>query len=474
MIDAASWSTQFEEFVESLMEEHEIPGLSVALAGPDEVVYARGFGFRDRESGAPAGPKTTYGMASITKSFAGLSVTMLEEVGVLSAMDPVVSHLTEFAVGGDPENRAMNIGHFMNHTSGLPPTGALRYSMVRSVEGDPMVEELQETGAWDSWVDRPPIDDYDDLLGYLHDEDPDLLGRPGEQFSYSNDAYALLGAVVERVTGVSFEDFVAERVLGPLGMHDSTFSLDFLEERRDVATLYAKGRDDEIFRAPKWQDAPAMVAAGFLRSTPLDMVKYGGMYLRGGKDPRGGRLISDVGLRTMEGGVFPSARSQYYGRGFVVRPDYNGTTLIEHGGSLKGVSSHFGFVPEADLTASVVANLQGVPAAKIWLGLVNLAMGLPIDTARSVEPEYQVPKSQLQRYVGQYRSGEGANVKVFLEDGELFAEAEGKVHSLRPSGPDTVAIWYRGQETGVRFLPGPDGRVKALYYGLRIIPKVGD
>ncbi len=474
MNQAAKWSTQFEEFVESLMQEHEIPGLSVALAGPEEVIYARGFGFRDREAGAPAGANTTYGMASITKSFAGLSVTMLEDTGALSAMDPVVSHVPEFAVGGDPENRAMNIGHFMNHTSGLPPTGALRYSMVRSVEGDPVAEELKETGAWDSWIDRPPIDDSDDLLEYLREEDPDLLGRPGEQFSYSNDAYALLGVVVERVTGMPFEDYVAERVLEPLGMDNSTFSLDFLEERRDVTTLYAKGRDKEIFRAPKWQDGPAMVAAGFLRSTPLDMVKYGGMYLRGGKDADGRRLISDVGFRSMKGGVFPSARSQYYGRGFVVRPNYHASTLVEHGGSLKGVSSHFGFVPERGITASVVANLQGVPAAKIWLGLVNLAMGLPIDTPRSVEPEYRVPKDQLERYVGQYRSGEGTNVKVFLEDGELFAEAEGEVHSLRPSGPDTVAIWYRGQETGVRFLPGPDGRVKALYYGLRIIPKVGD
>lgn len=456
------------------MEEHEIPGMSVALAGPEDVIYAQGFGYRDREARARATPETTYGMASVTKSFACLAITILEEAGILSAMDPVKAHIPEFHVTGQIEDDAMNLGHFMNHTAGLPATGALRYSMVRSMEDDPVAEELKRNGAWDSYVDRDPIDTYDDLLAYLREEEPDLLGRPGEQFSYSNDAYALLGLVVERATGKSFATFVEENVLHPLGMDLSTFSLDFLEERTDVTTLYAKSREGEVYRAPRWQDAPAMVAAGFLRSTVLDMVKYGGMYLRHGTGSIEGGLLGEVGYRLMRGGVFPSARSQYYGRGFTVRPNYHGATLVEHGGSLKGVSSHFGFVPERGITAAVVANLQGIPAAKIWLSLVNLAMDLSIDEVRSVEPTYEVSREQLERYVGEYRSGEGAHIKVYLRDGCLYAEVEGKEHSLRPSGPDTVAVWYRGQEVGVRFIPGPDGRVKAMYYGLRIIPRVSD
>ncbi len=469
-----AWKSEFEEFVEKIMDEHEIPGVSVALAGPDEVIYARGFGYRDREAKTPATEETTYGMASITKSFAGLGITMLEGDGELSSMDRIVEHLPEFRAGGGLEDRAMNVGHFMNHTSGLPPTGALRYSMVRSMEGDPAAEELDRIGAWEKYVDRDPIDDYDDLLDYLAEEKPHLLGRPGEQFSYSNDAYALLGTIIERTTGKSFADFIGGRVLDPLGMDHSSFDLGFLQGREDVATLYAKSREDEVYRAPKWQDAPAMVAAGFLRSTVLDMVRYGGMYLRGGTDTRGERLLSDVGYRSMCGGVFPASRTQYYGRGFTTRPDYHGATLIEHGGSLKGVSSHFGFVPERGLTASVVANLQGVPAAKIWLALVNLAMGLPLDEVRSVEPEFEASRDQLERFVGRYRSEEGANIHVFLDGDDLFAEIEGKNHQLRPSGPDTVAVWYRGQEVGVRFIPGPGGDVWAMYYGLRIVPRVED
>ncbi|MFO7941270.1 MAG: serine hydrolase [Bacillota bacterium] len=469
-----SWTGQFEEFAREIMEEHDIPGLSVALSGPEEVLYARGFGHRDKESDSPATPETTYGMASITKSFAAACTTMLEEEGTLSSMDPVIRYLPEFWVTGGVEDAAMNLGHFMSHTSALPPTAALRYAMVRSMRGDPSVEELKKSGSWEHYIDREPIDDYDDLLKYLKEADLTLLGRPGEQFSYSNDAYALLGAIIERVSGRSFPDFASERILSPLGMKRSTFSLDFLKERDDVATLYAKDAEGEVYRAPQWQDAPAMVAAGFLRSTVLDMVKYGRMYLSGGTTPSGRRLLSEMGIRRMRGGVFPSARKQYYGRGFTTRPAYHGATLVEHGGSLKGVSSHFGFVPERSLTAAVVANIQGVPVAKLWLALTNLAMDLPMEEARSIEPEYSVSREQLLRYVGVYRSGEGTEIEVRLDCEGLYAEVEGTRYDLRPSGPDTVAIWYRGQETGVRFIPGPDGEVKALYYGLRIIPRVGD
>ncbi len=465
--------SEFAEFVWETMEEHDAPGVSVAVADASDVLYAEGFGYRDRERGLPASPETVYGVASITKSFAALAIMLSETDGAITAADTVIKHLPEFTFSGDEWDRAMSIHHFLTHTSGLPPTGALRYCMVRSMEGDPMVEQLREAGRWEEWVDRDPIDDYEGLLQYLAEVGESPLGRPGEQFSYSNDAYSLLGTIVQRANQCSFEEYVQERILGPLGMHDSTFDLECVQSCDEATQLYAKDSGGDLYLSPRWQDAPAMVGAGFLRSTALDLVRCGQFYLRGG-EANGRRIIGADSLTRMATAYFPAGRMQSYGYGLMIRPDYSGVTLVEHGGSLKGISSHFGYVPEKGLTVSVLCNLQGVPVSKIWLAAVNLLLGLPIDEKRSEEPEYDAGEKELSRFVGTYRSGEGARLYIYPEDGEMYAEIEGEKSHLRPSGPDTAAIMSRGQESMIRFIPGPTGEVRAVYAGLRIIPKISD
>ncbi len=466
-----NWIDEFEDFTCGIMEEHDIPGLSVAVADAREIIYSKGFGKRNIEQDLAATDETIYGMASVTKSFTALAVLILEEEGKLSIGDPVVKYLPEFKVPNDVYNHAMTIQHFINHTAGLPPTPALRYCMVRSMEGDPTVDLLKDKGKWEDWTDHPPIDTYAELLSFLSQRDLQLLGPPGKQLSYSNDAYSLLGCIVERVSGQPFEDFVAERILEPLNMNNSTFDLDFVETSDDVTQLYTTN-DDEVLAAPKWQHAPAMLGAGFLRSTVLDMVKYGQMHLRRGLSTDNKRILSQMGVALMRSGAFPSGRKIFYGYGLRVRPDYHGVNLIGHGGSLKGVSSQFGFIPEKGLTIMVTANLQGVPAAKIWMGAANLLLGLPVDTPKSVEPEYDADAEELKRFVGVYQSGEGAEISIEFDDDQLYAEMNGQRKCLRPSGVDSVAVMRRGQETRMQFLTGPDGQVDSMFFGLRIIQKV--
>lgn len=464
---------EFREFTEKIREQHDVPGLSVAVADGDRILYAEGFGLRNVEKNLPATPETLYGMASVTKSFTALAIMILEEEEKLCSADPVVRHLPEFRLTGGSSAEAVTIHHLMTHTSGMPPTGALRYSMIRSMEGDPSVDEIKRLGRWEQWTDREPIDTYEDLLDFIVDDDQPPLGRSGQQFSYSNDAYSLLGAIVERVSGQPFDSFVRERILEPVSMRSSTMGLDFLEEYSDVTQLYSQSEERGVIAAPKWQHAPAMLGAGFLRSTVTEMVRYGQMYLSS-LSPGSGSLVGRQTVTRMAAPYFPCGRSQYYGYGLVIRPGYHGVTLVEHGGSLKGVSSHFGFIPEKNLTASVVANLQGIPASKIWLGAMNLVLGLPVDTQRSREPEYEASQEELERFVGSYASGEGALIDVLIEDGDLYAFIDNSTHLLRPSGPDTAAMMRRGEESMVRFIPGPTGEVEAMYTGLRIIRRVSD
>ena len=145
--------------------------------------------------------------------------------------------------------------------------------------------------------------------------------------------------------------------------------------------------------------------------------------------------------------------------------------VIEHGGSLKGIASNFGIIPEKDLTAAVVANIVDVPAHRIWLAAINAALDLPLDEPLSREPAYEKNLEEIKRWVGTYTSGEGAEIAITLEGDVPYLEAKGSKQSIRQSGPASAAITYRGAEMGISFVNGADGSVSAIEYGYRIVPR---
>jgi len=452
------WENEFEEFAGKIMEEFEIPGMSVGLAQDGEVIYARGFGYENREEKKKVSPETVFGIASITKSFTALAIMILEKEGKLSTGDPVIKFLPEFKAG-EQITPAINIHHFLTHTAGLPPTPALMYAMVKSIEGDPTAEKLKEEGKWEKWTEEPPIETCDDLLKFWERKQPEPLGLPGEQFSYSNDAYALLGTIVERVSGMSLAKFMEEKIFKPQKMEKITFDPEKLKEWNDVTQLYAR-IDDDIVPAPLWNHSEAMLGAGYLKTNVLDLLKYGNSYL------------NSPLLMRMGSPYFPLPEEKYYGYGFMVQPNYKGSTIVEHGGSLKGISSHLGFIPEKNLVGTVLINLVEMPVTRVWNALINLALGLSIDEERfSFPPLSSLPES-TKDWPGKYISPEGAEVEVTREKDKLFIEFNNTKQELTPVKVDKASLIRRGEKSIIQFLRGGNGEVDGVHMGLRIIKKV--
>src|SRR5690606_38763496 len=113
--------------------------------------------------------------------------------------------------------------------------------------------------------------------------------------------------------------------------------------------------------------------------------------------------------------VHRTSGNSFYGYGLQTTPHYSGVTVVEHGGGQPGVSSNFGFIPERGIVAVVLTNRSDVSANAIWLAAINTALNLPINQKRSTEPHFEINPEQLQRMVGTYRSGEGAEVEITLE-----------------------------------------------------------
>ncbi len=411
----------FEERVKAIMEEAHIAGASVAVCDKDKVIYARGFGLRNVAKAEPVTPETTFGIASVSKSFTAMAIMGLADRGELSIDDPVLKYLPEFKLAGARDMSAIKIRHLLSHTTGLPP-------MRR----------------------REEIVKFDDHIRYLAEESYQLLGEPGQYFSYANDTFLLLGAIIQRLTGRLYRRYMTETILDAAGMYRSTYSLEELEQLDNVTVPYVYNKKSGTWEEQPWPRLGTYEVGGGVRSNVLDLVKYIQIYLNDGVI-NGRRIVSAEGLKLMRTPAIQTGRKSYYGFALQITPDYSGMTLVEHSGGQPGVSSNFGFVPEAGIGAVVLTNVTGVPANDIWLKAINVALGLPIDQKRSVETEWEVPPEYLARLVGSYASAEGGNITITMESGQLKLKMNDEEFPLKVSGEDTAFFENMGQQQVIRF-----------------------
>lgn len=462
-----TWIYELERHVGKLMAQVKTPGLSLAIADQGETVYAEGFGFRNAELGLPARAGTIYGIGSITKSFTCVAVMQLQERGRLRVTDPVVEYLPEFRLP-DPDHAArVTVEHLMTNTAGLPPLPSLFGTLKRSVEQDPNAQRLPLAAGL---AQLPYIDTYEQLMDFIAGQPFQPLRPPGTLFSYSNDGFALLGAIVERVSGEPYPEYVRRHILEPAGMERSTFDPAWVEQLPEATMLYqADPKTEEVTPAPGWWQAPAMLAAGFLRSTVEDMLRYLEIFRTGGRVGREW-ILSPESVQAMTTPRIPCGPNMWYGYGLMITP-YRGMTLVEHGGNLKGVSAWVTCIPERGVTGVVLSNLNITPVARMLLGAVNAYLGLPTDARRFELRDHPCPPEQLAAYAGEYPSGEGATLVVRVEEGGLVLELMGKKLPARCVGEHLFAFEYYGDSATVRFLPDDTGKIWAVFSGFRVIRK---
>lgn len=342
---------KLEEFIFEKMSKTHLPGLSVAIVKDEEVVYSRGFCLKDLEYGLRTTPATLYGIGSITKSFTALAIMQLVEEGKLGLEEPVNKYVP-LELGEEP----VTISHLLSHTSGIP---ALAYAeaLIR-----------YKTGAADAWI---PIASYEDIFTFMRGADQWALTRPGERWFYLNEGYVLLGYIIEKLSGTSYEEYVKRRILEPLQMNRSFFRKEEVERDPDVATPYIITRDGECKRSVY---PYGLSADGGLISNVWDLARYIAMYLKRGKYD-GGTLLSKELIEEMER---PKVKlplqifgGESYGYGLSITPNFLGYKLVGHGGSVRVYTAYMGYIPERRVGIALLSNGSGYPLSQI--GLYGLA-----------------------------------------------------------------------------------------------------
>jgi len=457
------------------MARAKTPGVTLGLLRRGHPSFVRGYGYRDREAKLPATPRTMYGIASVTKSFTALAILRLEEDRRLRVSDPVSRHLPELKVRGARPGAPIRIHHLLTHSSGLPPLPSIYYTSMRSIRRDPPYDpRVARRVGIDP--DHVPIDTYEQLMRYLSDARYTPLGPPGRFFSYSNEGFGLLGAVIERVSGRSYESFLEAEVLRPAGMRSTTFDPGVLFRQPEVTTLYSPrwtGRRHSLVPSDEWWEDTCLRGAGALRTNALDLLRYLQIFLDGGRVDHE-RIVARASVERMMRPHVAIGRGSYYGYGLEVRPDHHGTLVVAHSGGLKGVSSYIAAAPRRGVGAVVLSNAEGAPVGRWAAAAINLGLGLPLATPFKELPRVLRRPPPLGPFAGWYCSGEGIWAEVREQGDHLRLDFRGievieQNVTLRAAAEDEFVVHRKGQSDTIRFLRDASGRVFAAFLGWRVV-----
>lgn len=358
------WGEAVTRQASEILEGHKVPGAVLSVAKHGAIIYEAAFGHRDVAAQLPATTDTLFGAGSITKSITALAIMLLAEEGRLSIQDPVLRWLPSFRLPAHTEQ--VTIHHLLTHSTGLPDTGLWWRPLHRAMSQDPNFDRL---GFPLNLSEQGPIESCDELLSAIANQEFDLLGAPGQVWSYCNEGYYMLGEIIRRASGRSYDEFIQARILGPLGLTQSVLREADLARFPRVTELYHPGADG-VFLAPGWWDVGEMMGCGGLKTTLRDLTRYLEIYRTGGFVD-GQRFVSESVIRQMTTGYVSAWGPFTYGYGLYIQSDYHGHTMIEHTGAEKGVSAIFRVLPALGLTVVALANLSETHAVG---GMAELAL----------------------------------------------------------------------------------------------------
>ncbi len=347
----------FDAFVKKVMDDWKVPGLGVAVVKGDQVLLAKGYGYRDVENKQPADAETIFAIGSASKAFASMAVAQMVDEGKVEWDKPVRDYMPDFKLMDNFATERMSPRDLLCHRSGLPRHDVMWYNSSFSRK------ELYER------------------LRYL---EPNKDFRTN--FQYQNLMYLTAGYLVERVTGKTWEEYTDEHTIKMLGMARTNFSVDVSKKHTNIAFPYSKEKD-QVKQIP-FRNIDAVGPAGSINSTPLDMARWVIAHLNEGKYGDA-QIVSKANLKQLHtpttpipGSFFPGIDEvkelgdMSYGLGWFMQA-YRGRRLIHHGGNIDGFSALISFMPDDGVGVVLLTNLNGTFSTfPLMLNIYDRVLGL--------------------------------------------------------------------------------------------------
>ena len=434
----------------------DTPGCVVGIAVEGKPVLVKAYGMANLEYGIRLRPDTVFESGSVAKQFTAAAIALLCQDGKLSLDDPVRKHVPELPDFGTP----ILIRHFLNHISGLRSQWPLM-----GLSGRPTGRTAHT------------VDEILELVSRMKE----LNFKPGEEFLYNNTGYTLLGVVVARVSGKTFDAFCQERLFKPLGMARSQWRDDFTEIVPDRATAYGRRGNGTFFTNMSFTD---VIGNGGLLTTVGDLL----IWNENLDNPRvGGRALVDQ-LETR--GRLNDGFENEYAQGLVVTT-YKGLREISHGGSTAGYQTFLLRFPPERLSIAVLSNVSASGPANLAHQVADIylagkikepakpvaAAGAPLRMRESdgrskprlweAVSAFSPTPTDLGAFAGTYYSEEiDTTYTLYVEDGKLKARFRpAQRFELRPVYADA----FETEGDVLRFTRDSSGRVAGFQvYAVRV------
>jgi CubicO group peptidase (beta-lactamase class C family) len=412
---AEDWQAFFDRAIPEQLESFHIAGAVVSIVEGDKVAFTKGYGFADVENGTAADPRETlFRIGSTTKLFTWTAVMQLVERGQLD-LDADVNGYLDFRIP-DTFSQPVTLRHLMTHTAGFED----RVTGYLAASG----KDLIPLGKW--------------LASHI----PARVRAPGLYSSYSNYGAGLAGYIVERVSGLPYEEYVAKNIFAPLGMERTSLSQPLPQ---GWAGKLSKGY---VFDGVGYQsmDFECIVPAptGSATSTAADMARFMGALLNGGATDRG-RILEPQTVETMFTRIFghdPRLNGWAYG---LYEMSRNGVRVLGHAGDTRLFHSLAALIPEKNLGIFVVYNSEN--AFDVQTLLLKELMDSFFPAATAPAPKITLSAEELSKFAGSYRQN-----RRFAETTVEKAATLLEPITIVPAGDGALLVssaWY-GE---IRFVP---------------------
>lgn len=316
------------------MKDWNLPGMAVAVIKNDELILLNELGLRDVKQNLSVSKNTLFAIGSATKAFTSLAIGILVDEGKLDWDTPIKRYMPNFEMHNKYASEHLTIKDMLCHRSGLPRHDMLWYNT--SLSRKDLVDRLKH-------------------LEFSKDF--------RETWQYNNLMYATAGYIIELVTGLPWEEFVKTRILEPLGMNNSNFSVDVMKSNKDYSLPYALKEKKAV--QIDFRNIDVAGPAGSINSNLSDMIKWIMLHLNKGK-VNGKQIISKQSLEQIHSPQIPcqlvpwkfdEIQFSSYGLGWFIE-SFRGKRHIHHGGNIDGFSSYISFLPDENIAVIILSNLS--------------------------------------------------------------------------------------------------------------------
>ncbi|MCM2256040.1 MAG: serine hydrolase [Vicinamibacteria bacterium] len=400
------------------------PGASAIVVKDGKVLFRKAYGMAHVELGVPLQPDMVFRLGSITKQFTAVAILMLAEDGKLSLSDPIEKYLPGYPTQG----HVITVEHLLTHSSGIQS-----YTDIPGWMKDKILPDLKPLELIDGFKKEP------------------MQFAPGAQFRYNNSGYVMLGAILEKASGQSYEAFLKQRIFEPLGMKGAHYGSNepILAKRVPGYT-----EDNGVVANARYLSMTQPYSAGSLVASVDDLAAWDAALY-------GEKLLKQSSLakawtpyKTKDG------KATTYGYGWVMG-ELRGRPAIQHGGGIFGFSTYATRLPNEKVYVAVLANSDspvtdpGLVAKK----LAAIAVGDPFPEPVPVKLAPEV----LQRYVGVYKIDEGAQRTVTFDGGKLYSQRSGG-QRLELTPTSETDFFYAGSLSRLRFVVDASGRATEMLF----------